>query len=252
MSTLLERMERQAIVLDPPTPTETVRRSRGRRPLQRHEIITDIDLSRDEQTIGGEARTWKQINEALAGAGDPTALLGMIAGCEREPPDAALAAVTGGTVNVALWSAMTYTPIDPVVKKPKHFDLFAEGTVTSTGAGQTLIINPNISNTGAVGTGLTASAAQTLGSTITGAVWQLEARITVRTVGTGTTATAQGAFKFGYSLLANGGPPTWTIWRSTANATFDSTVTNGLVIGVTPSAAGVSVTPQQIRWASWT
>lgn len=199
-------------------------------------------------------RPWQMVNGRIVESGEPTALIGGIAGIESYAtiPLADLAAVTGGVANVALWESRQYTPIiNPRVGQ--MFELDAEGTVTSTAAAQTVAINPHIGAANTVGTNLTATpVAQTLGTTITNAVWRLWASLTVRSTGTGTAATAIGAFRFEYSILANGGSPTTIIWRSSGGAaTFDSTAINGLVMGVTPSAAAVSITPRQIKWGSW-
>lgn len=212
----------------------------------KYELISEVT-----ELAGIEARDWKRMLDAIHSGNDPHALLGGIAGQEGNIPSGALPAVTGGTANVKWWDGLIYSPIFAGLQAPKTFECFAEGTVTSSAGSQTLILNPTIS-TGAVGTGLTASPTQTLGTTITNAIWSLTANITVRTAGTGTGATAVGSFHFEYTTVANGGAPTTVIWRSSGGAvTFDSSVLNAFVFGATPSAAGVSVTPQAIRWGSW-
>jgi hypothetical protein len=261
MSDLLERMERQATILG--DPCHGARRRPGR-----YTPITDIDLDRGEQLVNGQERMLASLARAPQGVLDhlaaaqaaagapwePTALVGGLAGIETgaDVPLADLTAVTGGTVNVAWWDSRQYTPIPPLAKKGVQYEMDAEGTVTSSAGSQTLTLNPHIGPSNTVGTNLTAATAQTLGTTITNAIWRLWAQITVRSIGAGTLATAVGAFRFEYTILANGGAPTTTMWRSSGGAaTFDSTVLNGLVIGATPSAAGVSVTPRQIKWGSW-
>jgi hypothetical protein len=243
VSSLLERMERQAELLDGPRA--------GRR-----EVITDyVAPGWDEimAVAAHERARWGDINRAIRDGGGPTALAGGLSGLVggANVPAADLAAVTGGTANVALWDSRLYTPIPALETVPTQFELKATGTVTSSGAGQTVIPNPHIGQSNTVGTNLTACpAAQTLGSTITNAIWIWKAYITLRVPGAGSAATAIGYFEFLYTVLAAGGAPTQIIWRSTANATFDSTALNGFVPGVTPSAAGVSITPQQIQWVS--
>jgi hypothetical protein len=243
VSALLERYERQALLLDNP-----------RKPRE-YEPITEISTEGWEDVMklaSHEGRRWKEIGNRLHASGEPQALLGGLVGIVGEVPTADLAAVTGGAANVEWWKALLYTPVPALTQSKAMFSLDAEGTVTSSGAGQTLTPSEHISSTGAVGTNLTACpTAQALGSTITNAIWRFEADITIRVAGVGTTAVAIGAFSFAYTVLANGGAPTTIIWRSTANATFDSTITNGACFGATPSAAGVSVTPRQIRWGSW-
>lgn len=200
-----------------------------------------------------EERLWGSRLVGLKKGGDYLNGPGGIALLEGNLPSADVAAVTGGTVNVALFQSAAYTPIFAGYKAPLGYDLEMAGVVTSSAASQTIIHNPHIgaASTNTVGTNLTASAAQTLGSTITNAVWSLDAQLTLRTSGSGTTATAIGKFVFMYTTVANAGAPTTYLWRSTANATFDSSALNGLVWGFTPSAAGVSMSAQQIRWVSY-
>jgi hypothetical protein len=156
-------------------------------------------------------------------------------------------------VNVALWESRRVhaDPAADAQGRPSTSST-PRAPSPSTGAARPSIINPHIGPSNTVGTNLTAAPAQTLGSTITNAVWRLWAQITVRTVGAGTAATAVGGFRFEYSTAANAGAPTTVIWRSSGGAaTFDSTALNGLVMGVTPSNAGVSIVVRQIKWGSW-
>lgn len=239
----------RGILLDPDTGRPVIEG----RPKRGREVITNVDVVNDIFELADiEGAEWRSRFSKLVRSGDPLALLGGIAGIEAgaNVPAATVTAVTGVTANTALWTPALYTPIPALAQAPKMYSLDAAGVVTSSAGSQTVIINPHI-GTGAVGTNLTASSAQTLGSTITNAIWRLEADFTIRTSGTGTAATARGSFSFQYTVVANVGAPTTVIWRSTADATFDSTVLNALVMGVTPSATGVSIAAEQIRYASW-
>lgn len=203
-----------------------------------------------------EQSNWRGKLAAMEAARDAIAAAGGIALREGRTPAADVAAVTGVTANTALFQSGDYTPIAPLVSgqsAPVNFDLEMSGIVTSSAASQTIIWNPHIgpADANTVGTNLTASAAQTLGSTITNAIWSMDAQVTVRTAGGGTNGTAIGRFTFMFTVLANAGAPTSYMWRSTANATFSTVVLNGLIMGVTPSAAGVSIAAQQIRWVSY-
>lgn len=242
MSARLERLERQAVLLDRP-------RARSRT------VITDYVAPNWEEVMAvaaHERAQWSDIDRALRDGNDPTALIGGLAGLVggSNVPAADGSAVTGGTSNVAIWDSRIFTPIPALETAPTQFELLAAGVVTSSAGSQTVIVNPHIGPTNTVGTNLTASSAQTLGSTITNAIWQLTAQLTMRAAGAGSAATAIGTFTFAYTTVANVGSPTIVMWRSTANATFDSTVLNGLVLGMTPSAAGVSIAYQQIQWVS--
>ena len=243
MSSLLERYERQAVIF----PKEKLELE--------HRVLTDVSAEGWEdiaELAQQEGRRWREIDNRLRAEGEPMALLGGLAGIVGDVPVADLAAVTGGTANVKWWDALQYTPVPALTGTKAMFSLRSFGNVTSSAGSQTVTPSAHISNNGVIGTNLTAAtAAQTLGSTITNAIWHYYADLTVRTAGTGTVATCIGDFEFGYTVLAAGGAPTTIIWRSTSAATFDSTVLNGIAFGATPSAAGVSVTPRQIRWESW-
>jgi hypothetical protein len=238
MSALLERLEREAVILG---------RGQARGRELRYRPIT-------HELLDANARAWRDVDAEIRRGGDPTALIGGLAGLESGS-DVLIAdgsAITGGTSNVALWDSRQYTPIPPLTRRGVIYELDAEGTITSSGAAQTVTLNPHIGPSNTVGTNLTAAPAQTLGSTITNAVWRLWAQITLRSVGAGTAATAVGGFRFEYSTAANAGSPTTVIWRSSGGAaTFDSTALNGLVMGVTPSNSGVSIVVRQIKWGSW-
>jgi hypothetical protein len=239
---VLERMARQAVLLDRPR-------------VGRRETITDWQApgwADVMEAAAHERARWGDIDRRIRACGDPTALIGGLAGLAPggNVPSADGSAITGGSSNVALWESRLYTPIPALEVAPTQYELVAAGAVTSSAGSQTVTLNPHIGPSNTVGTNLTPSTAQTLGSTITNAIWQFSAQITIRTAGTGTNATAIGTFGFSYTVVANVGAPTIVLWRSTANATFDSTALNGLVAGITPSAAGVSITVQQIQWES--
>jgi hypothetical protein len=244
MGSLLERYRRDAVVFP----------ERGDRPLE-HRVLTDVTTEGWDDVVAAaneQGRRWKEISNRLREGGEPQALLGGLAGIIADVPLADLSAVTGGTANVKWWDALQFTPVPAQTGVKALFSLRSYGNVTSSAAAQTVTPSAHVSTTGVIGTNLTAAtAAQTLGTTITNAIWHYYADLTVRTPGTGTAATMIGDFEFGYTVLAAGGAPTSIIWRSTSAATFDSTVQNGVAFGATPSAAGVSVTPRQIRWESW-
>jgi hypothetical protein len=200
---------------------------------------------------------WKLINGQIAGKGVPTNTTGTYAGPGAFANAQAGAAVTGGTTNVAWWSPATYSPIPAnSVKAPAAFRLKAGGLVTSSGAGQTITLNPAI-GTAVAGQALGASSVHVLGSTITGAFWRLEYELLIRT--TGTSGTAVGTADFMWTTTAGASPATPTAtnpssalfggFNTVATADFQGTA-QGLLIAATPSAAGVSVTPNGIIFQS--
>jgi hypothetical protein len=126
--TILERYERQATIL----------------PLRRAGIPEDLVAA-----MVDERRTWKQIDQAIRAGGDPTALIGGIAGLEITPPLANEATVTGTATEQAMWPiARTAIPTNP--RAPVLYRLFASGTSTTAAAAGTYTLS------GRVGTANTA------------------------------------------------------------------------------------------------
>jgi hypothetical protein len=218
-------------------------------PLSDEEI-----LGRDEELAWlrrHERQNWKLVNGRIAGQGDPTALEGTYGGVLAYPPAQNLAAVTGGTTNVAWWSAALYSPIPAnSVLTPDCYRIIASGLITTSGAGQTIVPNANLGT--AIGTALGAGVATTLGGTITAAQWYLLGDITIRTAGTGGTAIAQFVLKVGQAAGPSMGANVInSLFGGTAQTAIDFTAAQGITLGATPSAAGVSVTPTQVHWMSF-
>jgi hypothetical protein len=136
------------------------------------------------------------------------------------------------------------------VLAPDCYRIVASGLITSSGAGQTIIPNANLGT--AIGTGLGAGVAAALGSTITSAQWYLLGDVTLRTAGTGGTAIAQFVIKVSQTAGAGTGANVLnTLFGGTAQTAIDFTAAQGLTLGATPSATGVSVTPTQVHWMSF-
>ena len=216
--------------------------------------FTSDDLAlRDEEILWLKRqgrKDWKLINGRIVQSREPSNVEGTYGGLLAYPPAQNLGAVTGGVANVAWWSAATYTPIAPnSIMAPEAYRIAATGTITSTGAGQTII--PSVNWGTAVGTGLGTGPSVALGSTIAGALWYLLGDITIRTGGTA--ATIYGLFQLLVGTTA-GAASTGVITALYGNAvqTIDVvSAATGLTVGATPSAAGVSITPTQIHWMSW-
>lgn len=246
----LDTYRRQATLLDRP-------RASGRR----MRIVSDWVHPDLVELVGKEQRRWGQQMRAVKAAGVPTAGLGFTGPVQPNiEPVANLTAVTGVTAETNLYTPATTTnaafallPIGSM-RAGQAFRIFAGGVVTSTAAGQTVAITSRLgsSATPSSNASLGATGAIALGSTITNALWWYEGHMTIRTVGAGTAATAVnhaniqvGQQAAGSSTSANTG------LSGNTTASFDSTIQQGFVISVTPSAAGVSVTLTQFLLVAW-
>jgi hypothetical protein len=205
-----------------------------------------------------ERANWPGVLAGLRAAGAPTAMRGNFSGPTAYTPAQALAAVTGGTTNVAWWSPSTYSPIPAnSVQAPCAFGIWAGGLITSSAGAQTITMNPGI-GTAVAGAALGPSSALVLGTTITNAFWALFGRVIVRT--SGTSGTAVGNFDMDWTTAAGASPgtptatnPSKTLFgggNTVATADFQATA-QGILIAATPSAAGVSVTPNHVIMTSF-
>jgi hypothetical protein len=167
--------------------------------------LDDISNRNEEITWlkNHERRNWKLVNGRIARSGDPVNMpQGPYGAAIVNPPAQSLAAVTGGTANVAWWSSALYTPLAAnSVIAPEAYKLWAAGLVTSSGAGQTITPSANVGT--AVGTALGAGVALALASTITGAHWIMQGICTVRAGGTA--GIMQGRFWLAFSPTAGAG-----------------------------------------------
>jgi hypothetical protein len=234
MSTVLDRYERQAYIL----------------PLRKLEAHEDLVA----QAVD-EARTWKEIQRAIVEGGDPTALMGGIAGLETPlPPIANEATVTGSATEQALWPvARTLIPAQSMA--PKLWRLFAFGTSTTAATPGTYTLAPRIGNANTSPLiGPAATSAITPVASATAAHWRCFGIVYVR--GGDTTGTAAGSFEFNHAgNTAGGGPVTATgnaIFGG-ISATVDFTLTtNGLWMGVTHATSTTNTwIPQFVGWGSW-
>lgn len=235
----LAGMERRATIL--------------RRPL-RYNPITDIDIERDVQTLAGvEVRRWKGMLDEIAQGGDPTALVGGIAGLEGPPLADALAALTLSATEQALWAAATYTPLPASTSRaPAQYELFASGTVTTTAtASPTMLWTPRW-GTAITDATLGATPSIVLTASQTACPWQLRGELTVRGTGSGTNARVKGTFTLigKFVTPANGIVDAHHIFGYTA-ATGDSTIAKGLFMGIVSTITTPTVTVEQLKWGSW-
>lgn len=200
-----------------------------------------------------ETRTWKQIDNGIALAGDPIALTGGYAGLELTPAQANLATVTGSATEQVLWPiANTALPVSP--QAPKLYRVFASGTSTTAATPGTYTLAARVGNAntsplfGAVSGNLTPVASATA------AQWRCFGVVFVRY--SGPTGIGVGTFEFNHSGTTGGGGPV----SATGNAIFggvsasvDFTLTtNGIWVGVTHATSTTNTwVPQLVTLGSW-
>jgi hypothetical protein len=242
---LLERYAQQATLL---------RRSRSDR-----EVLTDIDLLRDTQVLGGETqREWKPWMQDIAASGDPMGLAGGIAGAEVTPPPGTLATVTIGATELALWPTVTWTPIAANPQAPKAYMLYAFGTATTAATPGTMLFNARF---GQIVTspliGVSTAAAQTASQTAT--PWMLMGRIVIQRGGPATSGLVVANFKYEQGTAVSGGstvlPAIEQIFGTTTGAVSvvtDGSVAAGLWVGAIAATSTTNTfIPQSVIWMSY-
>lgn len=219
--------------------------------VRRQRVVSSWVHPDIEALMGMEARGWKAGVDALKDSGVPTAGLGFSGPpLPNTEPVNAPAAVTGVTAETNLYTPATTTNADWALipqgslRSPQGWMVLASGIYTSSAVSQTAIF------TSRIGTSATPASNATLGATgaislgnataVTNGLWTYEAQMTVRGAGTGgsvvstagVTVSNQAAGSVTAAQLGMSGNTT---------ATVDTTLQQGYVISVTPSAAGVSV-----------
>lgn len=234
MSSVLDRYERQAYIL----------------PLRGAGAHEDLVA----QAVD-EARTWKEIQRAILEAGDPTALVGGIAGLESPyPPIANETLVTGGATELAIFPTAR-TAIGAAPRAPVLYRLFAAGTSTTAATPGTYTLAPRIGNANTSPLiGPAATTAITPVASATAAHWRCFGIVYIR--GGDTTGTAAGSFEFNHSGSTAGGGPV----SATGNAIFGgisgtvdfTAATNGLWMGATHTTSTTNTwTAQFVGWGTW-
>lgn len=168
-----------------------------------------------------------------------------------EPPLANQTAITGVTVETALWDAANLTPLQAStyggLQADQAFKVTAWGIQTQAVTGsQTLTITPRFGTTTG-GTSLGASAAAPLQAAVfTNTNWLLEMFVHFRTVGSSGTATCIGVMTMLPFVGVAAGTATGTaVTFGTGSATattVNTTAAQGLFIGLTPSLSTQSYT----------
>lgn len=232
----IERWAREATLLEPPPPR----------------IANDLN-----DLLTYQRSQWPRMLKELRHGGDPQALESTFGGMVTVPNVVDGAAATGSVSEIELWGAGNTARHAPIPANTamggEVFRLSAHGTGTTSTSPGTWVLTPRLGTTTSGGT-LGASAAVTLTASITGFLWYILGDMTVRTIGSGTSATAIGMFHLISAPLAAGSQPvtaTGSQIFGNTQATFDSTAAQGLFMGSTAGATTVSFTLRQLHWMSW-
>lgn len=232
MSKLLERMERQAVILP------------GRAGGVPEDLIA---------ALVDDRRTWKQIDQDIRDGGDPTALLGGIAGLETIPNTKDETLVTGGATELAMFPSAS-CPIPANAPSSKLWRVLAAGTSTTAATPGTYTIRPRIGNANTSPLMGIATGNITPVASATAAQWKLLGWVYVRAGGAA--GTAVGSFEFNHSGTTGGGGPV----SATGNAIYGglgtaidfTAATNGLWMGVVHATSTTNTwTAQFVGWGSW-
>jgi hypothetical protein len=200
-----------------------------------------------------EARNWRQIEQAIIEGGDPTALVGGIAGLDLTPSIKDLATVTGSATEQAMW-AVTNTPIDANPRAPTLHRVFASGTSTTAATPGTYTMALRVGNANTSPLFGAVSGALTPVASATAAQWRCFGLVYIR--GGDTTGTAVGSFEMNHSGTTGGGGPVSATGNAIfggVSATIDFTLaTNGIWIGVTHATSTTNTwVPQFVGKGSW-
>jgi hypothetical protein len=201
-----------------------------------------------EELMGIEARGWKMGMGELLDSGVPTAGLGFAGPpLPNTEPVNAPSAVTGVTAETNLYTPATTTNADWALipqggfRSPQAWLVLASGIITSSAGSQTCAFTSRIgtSATPATNVSLGATGLIALGSTITNALWTYQAQMTIRSAGTSGSAVATAELVVSQQA-AGSVTSVGTALSGNTTATIDTTLQQGYVVSVTPSATGVS------------
>lgn len=176
---------------------------------------------------------------------------------EAQPPLGTLAAVTGGTVEINMWSPTQWTPF-PVGPGANNYltpgqQWILDATGVMTDVSGTCAFTARIGTSATVGSNLILGAASGT-PTMTAATaqpWMLRGLFTVRAVGlpgANSTVHFRGIMLCPLAFQAAGSAG-GVLFGGTAT-TADLSIAQGLAISFTPSVSTTSFTPEQISWRS--
>lgn len=216
-------------------------------------------LCRDEELAWlteHERGNWGLINGRIRRSGHPTSYGTFVSTSALGPP-ATLANVASLNGEASMWTTSLYTPwaANSLVGPSGWFVHVTYQVITSTSPAS-LTINPRIgsvasgsSSTGAVALGAGASNALTASITTNWTSWGY---VTVQQAGIpGANAKAIADF---YTIAkagsAGNGAPTVTDMEGFTQASFDSTLSSGLVWGMANTVTTINYSVMQINWLS--
>lgn len=236
MSAVLDRMRRQAVLLDQPAPGSTVV------PLGDPGLLAEV-----RELAQHHAPDWKPRMARMMAAGVPQAAGGKYYQDTRAPlPSADMATITLSTTSLMLWPANVWTPTYPSdweVGKLFHLRCFGKITTAATPGNLTIEIRYGTTDNG--GTILATSAALTLVVSQTNISWRCEFYVQCRAVGSGTNGSlfATGVFECNTAVIAAGQA---LLPASAAAATgVDTTATSGINLQFKRSGSTVETATAQ-------
>jgi hypothetical protein len=227
MALPIERWARQATLLDGP-------------PKRVQQDLNDLARY--------EAQFWNRQQRKVRADGDPTALESFFGGLLANPP-ASVISTSSVSGEVGMWPAATWTPLPAnTLIAPETMRLAVSGTVVSGATPGNWTVTPRLGTSTSGGT-LGASGAVALTASVT-ANYYLIGDLTIRSIGTGTAASAIGFFHIVGKLSATGASDINQVFGHTV-ATFDSSAAQGLFMGATHTVTTVTHNIQNLHWMSW-
>jgi hypothetical protein len=176
---------------------------------------------------------------------------------EAQPPLGTLAAVTGGTVEVNMWTPAQWTPFptgpgsNNYLTPGQQWILDASGIMT--------LVSGTVAMTARLGTSATpasnlifgAASGAATGTAATAQPWILRGLITVRAVGLpGANSTLHGRFRLDCPAAFQAAGNAGSILFGGTITTGDVSIAQGLAFSFTPSVSTTSFTTEQISWRS--
>ena len=218
-----------------------------------------------ETLVGLESGEWQQRLYDLNQSGVPTAGVGGFLQTIPAPgnvePQTPPTAITGVVVETNLYTPGTGSGLDFALipqpgafRAPQTWIVSAAGVITSSAGSQTCAFTSRIgtSSTPSSNVSLGATGTVGLGTSITNALWAYVGFYQVTATGTGTNGKATGWGVVNVSQQAAGSATTAIQgMHGNTTASFDSTIQQGVVLSVTPSASGVSAQLVQYVMASF-
>lgn len=204
-----------------------------------------------------EIGNWGLINGRIRRSRDPVANLGFYTSLQAVPPIGPLANVTSLNGEASLFNTAGYAPWPAFsLTAPTAWEIHIAFTATTSTSPGNVTVVPRV---GSVAAGSSSTGGITLGTdaaiTLTASIttlWQISGNIDVQSIGLpGANSKAYGTFN------TTAKPATAGVGAATINniygytqASFDSTVASGLVIGMANTVATITYAVQQVHFIS--